>query len=70
MLYKRFVTSLIILSPECVQLGVEVALEAGEAGPEALRGGSHLGHLRVEAVHLQHHGSGNTRLFMQILRTD
>ena len=39
--------------PERVQLGVEVALEAGEAGPEALRGGRNLRHLRVEAVHLQ-----------------
>ena len=56
--------------PERVQLGVEVALEAGEVGPEALRGGRHLRHLRVEAVHLQHHGSGNMGLLMQILRTD
>ena len=41
--------------PESVQLGVEAALEAGEAGPEALRGGGDLRHLGVEAVHLQHH---------------
>ena len=56
--------------PERVQLGVEVALEAGEAAPEGLRGGRHFRHLGVEAVHLQHHGSGNMGLLMQILRTD
>ena len=41
--------------PESVQLGVEAALEAGEAGPQGLRGGGDLRHLGVQDVHLQHH---------------